>query len=754
MQAKFAHQESQPLLFDTLTRLNKIGAAINNLGAEGFSSIKINETLQMIVEGAREVVPGSSAILYIYNEDKRAFDPSSRVSAEGDTQTDHDDLPRSNGIGARAVSERRRVLSYEEADLQIHPAKIAMGARTMACYPLIVANEILGTLYMYLHEDRSLTDLELLMLDNFVNQATMTLSLARQLSFAQNEHVRKSEELLQLRRAGMLISARSSLEETLNTILQMALETMNAKYGTFRLVNEASKSLVTRAVAVEGLEHPATEDLAINRQSIMGIAALDHQPVMVPDLRALPWSEVYYPLDPEVEMRSELVVPLIGASGRLEGVLNLESTQVNAFSEQDQYLLQILADHAVSAIQEVRLLDALQEISALLLTHSWQDVLVHIVEHACDLVNVPVGLLWLIENDKLVLQAGTDEHLLGEQLSIEDSFTGEVIRSGQEAIANNLLHDSRFTRADLAKKQKWGSALVVPLLTREDKEPIGALSVYSHQADLREFGTSEWDKKVMSILAHYAALAVQNSVHLEALRQSQERHAVAETFAAVGDVAANLMHRVTNKVGTIPVRVEGIEQKHGDLLKSSDYLAQNLKEIKHSAAEAMSVVRDGLYPLRPISLETVSIDQCVFQAMNTVELPAAVDVQIRELKLLPKISADQTRLTLVFVNLFENSIEAIQGEGVVEICGKASPGWVEVVFRDNGPGIEPEMQDNVFELSYSGRTTQQPGKLGFGLWWVKTLLARMSGQIAIETTELPGATFVLKFPLEKVNTIG
>ena len=79
---------------------------------------------------------------------------------------------------------------------------------------------------------------------------------------------------------------------------------------------------------------------------------------------------IYYPLDYSLEMRSELAVPLIGAGGRLEGVLNLESPPIAAFSEQDSHLLQALATQAVIAIQEVRLMDALQEVADRLLVQA------------------------------------------------------------------------------------------------------------------------------------------------------------------------------------------------------------------------------------------------------------------------------------------------------------------------------------------------------------------------------------------------
>ncbi len=120
---------------------------------------------------------------------------------------------------------------------------------------------------------------------------------------------------------------------------------------------------------------------------------------------------------------------------------------------------------------------------------------------------------------------------------------------------------------------------------------------------------------MLSILGHYAALAVQNAADLEALRLAEEQRATTETFAAIGDIAANLLHRLNNKVGTIPVRVEGIQDKCAALLEADPYLAANLGEIQRSASEAMQVVRENLDHLRPIQLAPVSVAACIQEAL-------------------------------------------------------------------------------------------------------------------------------------------
>ena len=157
---------------------------------------------------------------------------------------------------------------------------------------------------------------------------------------------------------------------------------------------------------------------------------------------------------------------------------------------------------------------------------------------------------------------------------------------------------------------------------------MGAFSVYGSTADEDRFTASDWDKKVLGILAHYAALAVRNAANQAALRSAQEQHATAETFAAVGDVAANLLHRLNNKVGTIPVRVEGIEDKCAAALAADPYLASNLAEIGQSARAAMEAVRESLFHLQPLPLAPVNVGDCVAEALAASRLPAGVHVEL------------------------------------------------------------------------------------------------------------------------------
>ena len=120
---------TQPHLYTILSRLNQIGAAINHCESGDLSNL--GDTLHLIVESASEVVPGSSAVIYTYDEKRKAFNIESRVASERHDNSRPDDAPRSDGMGARAIATKMRILSYEMPDSEINPAKADQGAKAV-----------------------------------------------------------------------------------------------------------------------------------------------------------------------------------------------------------------------------------------------------------------------------------------------------------------------------------------------------------------------------------------------------------------------------------------------------------------------------------------------------------------------------------------------------------------------------------------------------------------------------------------------
>jgi signal transduction histidine kinase/putative methionine-R-sulfoxide reductase with GAF domain len=736
-----------------LSRLNQIGAAINRLTPRGYVSVdvaSVADVLTLIIKSASDLIPGSMAAVYSYDAAAQALTLAAKSDSVSHSSTGDPALRVSESmlhpddLGMRAIRRRQLVLSYDEPDL---PRDIV----AVASFPLVVSSQPVGLLDIYSTRADRFTSLHLLVGATLANYAAMAIYQSRRMTDVQRDLVRSEEAVDRLWRAGMLISSRLGLDETLGSILQMALDVTGAHHGIFRLVDEAGEHLVARAIA-GAPGRPQLGDLGIDGSSIMGWVAAHRQPLCIHDLEAAPWVQLYQPLDADLRMRSELAVPLVGAEGRLEGVLNLESPLVGAFDDQDRHLLQSLATQAVIAIQEARLLDALLEAARLLLFEPAYHVLQRLVMQACDLLNASASAIWLREGDELALiTASAPQEMAtglqrGDRLPLVGSLTGQVVLQQVAVTSDDVRQDARFFRPDLAREQAWTRALIVPLLAGEGEEALGAFSVYGAVGEPGRFTESKWGEKVLTCLAHYAALALQSSEHQRMLRLAQERQAVAETFAAVGDVAANVLHHLNNKVGTIPVRVQGIQDKSAAILAGDAYLAANLTEIERSAREAMDAVRDSLTHLRPMDLAPVSVAQCVDRALVRAALPDTVQVYLQQMADLPKVVASERGLSFVFTNLLENASAAMEGVGEIAIRGWVTGLWVEMEVADDGPGIPEAYQEHIFEFSSADHGVGRGGKLGFGLWWVKTLLMRLGGTVTVESDGVRGTRFRLRLP--------
>ncbi len=549
--------------------------------------------------------------------------------------------------------------------------------------------------------------------------------------------MRKRDELSRLRRCGWLISSRLKLEETLESILQMALEVTGAHYGIFRILE--GDSLVTRAIAGEGLERPLVDKLPLDASaSVSGWVAENKRSVLIKDVSLPPWCELYYPLDQVIPMRSAVTVPLLGPGGRLEGILNLESPQVGGFSEQDKLLLEGLAVHAVTAISQAQLLDAVQELAGGILRWSWDEILDRLLYWALQLLH-PRGI-GIFRNF-----TGKWECVASAPASLPEAYlygVRDVVSTLRSEESFLFLHSSGLN-SDCRKtdEDEDYSCLILSLGEGVDR-PVGAMAIIWGQG---YNVLNDWDRKVASCLAFYAGLAIEKDEKDKRLALIQKQKSLAESFAAIGDMAANLMHQLNNKVGVIPVKVQGIELKCSDLLIEDSYLAKNLSDISMSAQEALRVVRDNLGLLRPVDPKPIVLQEVIEEAWNSMKHEVcAVGLSLQGLEELPPVKGGVRSVFLVFHNLLENAVRAMEGRGWITVSGRLVGNEVEVKVADTGPGIPYELRDKIFEFDFSRRSVE-PYKLGFGLWWVKTLMARVGGRVWLDSAD-NGAVFGLSFP--------
>ena len=465
------------------------------------------------------------------------------------------DTPRPDGMGATALARRERVLSYEEVTLTFHPLKFGAGIRTSACYPLLVAGQPVGALYIALHSDRRFTPEELLLLDTFVHLAAVAIYNTRQYEGLTRALERKVDELERLQQADRLISSRRNLDETLQEILKSALNLTGAEHGSFRLLDRRENVLRLRALMGDAGQPTAPETLPLDFDSgVVAWVARQRQPARIDDLHEAPWSHIYRPLTGERQMRSELAVPLLGSGGGLMGVLNVESPRLAAFDAEAQSVLSALATQATIAIQEAELLDTIEDVTERIAVRTPDAVFALLLERACDLLNAPHAAVWELDRgdpDSLVLRAYHGDFPAGYKVPVAGSLLGSAVLTRLPVVAGDLASDPRLGRRDLAESMGWAAALIVPLSIR-DGQPRGALACTPPRRAPSPIGTRACSPRWPTTRPSHSSWPRPWSRS----KLAEERQAVAETFAVLGDISANLLHRVNNLVGTIPVKVQ------------------------------------------------------------------------------------------------------------------------------------------------------------------------------------------------------
>lgn len=117
-------------------------------------------------------------------------------------------------------------------------------------------------------------------------------------------------------------------------------------------------------------------------------------------------------------------------------------------------------------------------------------------------------------------------------------------------------------------------------------------------------------------------------------------------------------------------------------------------------------------------------------------------------------------LTRILVNLMKNAVEAMPGGGRLQLSLRETPAGpgenprVLLTIEDNGPGIVPELLEQVFEPGYSTRSKPVPGQrswtgdhLGLGLSITRSIVEAAGGRIHAASRDPAGACFQMELPV-------
>jgi sigma-B regulation protein RsbU (phosphoserine phosphatase) len=162
-----------------------------------------------------------------------------------------------------------------------------------------------------------------------------------------DEHEERIRELLLLQRVAQRISSILDLDRLVQEILTDVCRTFGYQRSTVWLKDDATNELVMHGWT--GPHHREGDRFRIGIDGIVGQVGVTGQTYYAPNVLVDP----YYRLSDE-QSRSELAIPLI-AGGRLIGIFDVEDTEVDAFSPARVQLLEALAGHVATAVENARL---------------------------------------------------------------------------------------------------------------------------------------------------------------------------------------------------------------------------------------------------------------------------------------------------------------------------------------------------------------------------------------------------------------
>jgi signal transduction histidine kinase len=220
--------------------------------------------------------------------------------------------------------------------------------------------------------------------------------------------------------------------------------------------------------------------------------------------------------------------------------------------------------------------------------------------------------------------------------------------------------------------------------------------------------------------------------------------------AATGALSASIAHELNQPLGASNLNIQFLKRKleQGEL--SVDTQKELFAALEIDNNRASSIVRS----LRSIFTDEKAAVECanlsaLIESILVIVRPEMRAKQIQlELKLPAALHAPvrQTEIQQVILNLVNNAIQSLEGsdqqEKRITIEGKSDVHCMQIAITDNGAGVSPEIQADLFTILSSAKKTG----MGLGLWLCQHIIARHGGRIWYEDAPQGGARFCIELP--------
>ena len=208
------------------------------------------------------------------------------------------------------------------------------------------------------------------------------------------------------------------------------------------------------------------------------------------------------------------------------------------------------------------------------------------------------------------------------------------------------------------------------------------------------------------------------------------------------EMAQVVAHEIKNPLTPLQLSVERLEIK---------YHSHDKKEFELIFEDALSVIYEEIDNLRLLVQEFSKFARMPSSNFSRYKIQSQINeiinpyrdtanIQFHYGENLPKFYGDKLQMKQVFVNLMQNSIDAIHNNnGLIRIILKYEENKFIIVIEDNGIGLSPKEKEEIFRPYY---TTKQKGT-GLGLAIVKRIIKQHNGNIKVESKKNEGTKFII-----------
>ena len=183
-----------------------------------------------------------------------------------------------------------------------------------------------------------------------------------------------------------------------------------------------------------------------------------------------------------------------------------------------------------------------------------------------------------------------------------------------------------------------------------------------------------------------------------ALRDAQAQLVQSEKMSSLGKLAASVAHEINNPLAGILTYAKLLIRMHeeGEMTeKARETCVRNLRLVQRETERCSAIVRNLLdfARQRPPSLKEVDVSAVVEEALSLLAHRLMMQNVTLEKHLppMPLVMADFGQMRQAFVNIALNACEAMNEGGALDGDARAARDqFVEITFRDTGPGIPPE----------------------------------------------------------------